>query len=202
MRPTLRRPVARLAALGLAVAGLAAAGPLAASTGVSIDVGSIAVSQQLDPGGSYQLPSFGVRNPGDEPTSYRLVVSYVDGQEALRPPESWFAFEPATLTLEGGASAAVRTRLTIPPDAEPGAYGALIGPQIVPTGGGAQVGAGAAARLTFTVADRGGLEGWLRWLGRFLAENPWVAAVAALALLLLVLRYLRRRISITVTRRD
>jgi hypothetical protein len=194
--------VRRLAALGLVVACLATAGPLAASTGVSIDVGSIAVSEELAPGGSYHLPSFGVRNPGDEPTSYRLVVSYIDGQEAMRPPEAWFTFEPATLVLEGGASAPVRTRLTIPPDAEPGAYAALIGPQITPTGGGAQVGAGAAARLSFTVADEGGLRGWLRWLGRFLAENPWIVALAALVALLVAVRWLRRRISVQVVRRD
>lgn len=190
-----------LASVGLALAGLAAAGPLAASTGVSIDVGSIAVSQQLEPGGSYHLPAFGVRNPGDEPTSYQLAVSYVDAQSTLRPPDAWFRFEPATLSLQGGASAPVRTTLEIPPDAEPGDYAALIGPQITPTGGGAQVGVGAAARLTFTVADGGGLQGWLRWLGRFLVENPWVVAVAGLLALLLVLRFLRSRVSISVSRR-
>ncbi len=188
-----------IAALGLGAGALVA--PIAASTGVSIDVGSIAISEQLAPGGAYHLPAFGVRNPGDDPTAYRVVVSYVDGQLAQRPPEAWFTFTPTSLSLDGGASAPVRTLLEVPPDAEPGEYAALVGPQIVPTGGGAQVGAGAAARVTFTVTDAGGIGGWLRWIGRFLAENPWVPALALLGLALVGLRFVRRRVAISVSRR-
>ena len=88
-----------VASLALAVAGLAVAGSAQASSGVSIDVGSIAVRERLLAGGEYRLPTFGVRNPGTEPTTYRLTVTYVDGQQANQPPQSWFAFAPSELTL-------------------------------------------------------------------------------------------------------
>jgi len=190
----------RLAVLA-GVALLGATPAAASSTGVSIDVGSIAVSESLAPGGEYKLPTFGVRNPGTEPTTYRLVVTYVDGQPAAAPPEAWFAFEPGELTLDANESRAVVTRVVVPPDAQPGAYAALIGPQIVGSGTGAQVGAAAAVRLTFSVGESSGPDAWLRMLGRFLAEHPWVLAVIGLVGLLLVVRYLRRRFSFQVARR-
>jgi hypothetical protein len=193
----LRRSV--LAIAGVALLGAAPA--VAASTGVSIDVGSIAVSEALAPGGEYRLPTFGVRNPGTEPTTYRLVVTHVDGQPAGAPPEGWFVFEPGELTLAPDESRAVATRVVVPPDAEPGEYAALIGPEISGTGTGAQVGAAAAVRLTFTVAESSGLDSWLRMLGRFLAENPWVLAVIGLVVLFVLIHYLRRRFSFQVARR-
>jgi hypothetical protein len=188
----------------LALAGavlLSAAPAAAASTGVSIDIGSIAVSQVLVPGEEYTLPTFGVRNPGTEPTSYRVVVTYIDGQAGAAPAEAWFAFEPGELTIAPGESRPVRTRLILPPDAQPGEYAALIGPQIVSVGDGAQVGAAAAAKLTFRVGESSGLDAWLRAIGRFLAQNPWVLALGGLLLLYLAVRFLRRRFTLSVARR-
>jgi hypothetical protein len=193
----LRRAV--LAVAGVALLGAAPA--VAASTGVSIDVGSIAVSETLAPGGEYRIPAFGVRNPGTETTSYRLVVTYVDGQEAASPPEAWFSFDPGELSLAPDASRPVVTTVVVPPDAAPGRYEALIGPQIVSEGSGAQVGAAAAVKLSFTVGDSGGIDAWLRMLGRFLAENPWLLAIAGLVVLYLVMRYLRHRFTFRVARR-
>jgi hypothetical protein len=195
--------VLRRCALALAgVALLGAAPAVGASTGVSIDVGRIDVSQSLAPGGEYRLPTFGVRNPGTEATTYRLVVSYVDGQDAASPPEAWFAFDPGALTLGPDESRAVATSVVVPPDAAPGQYAALIGPQIVGAGaGGAQVGAAAAVRLTFTVGESSGLDGWLRMLGRFLADNPWLLALAGLLLLLVAVRIVRRHFTFEVGRR-
>lgn len=192
----------RMRLLALAgVALLGAAPAVAASTGVSIDVGSIAVSETLVPGEAYTLPTFGVRNPGTEPTTYRVVVTSIDGQGAAAPAESWFAFEPGELTVGPGESRAIRTRLVVPPDAQPGDYAALVGPQILSDGGGAQVGAAAAARLTFTIAESSGPAAWLRMLGRFLAENPWLLGVVGLALLYVAARYLRRRFTFNVARK-
>ena len=187
--------------LALGAALLVGAAPVAAGKAVSIDVGSIAVREQLVPGGEYKLPTFGVRNPGTESTSYLLTVSYVDGQEALRPPAQWFSFSPATLTLAVGESRPIETTLEIPTDAEPGDYSALIGPQIAADGSGAQVGAGAAARLTFTIQPSSALDAWLRALLRFLAENPWVWIGALLVLALVAIRFLRRRFQFSVRRR-
>jgi hypothetical protein len=182
-------------------ATLGVAAPAVASMGVSIDVGSINVSEDLAPGGEYRLPAFGVRNPGTEPTTYKLVVSYIDDQEAGRPAEAWFTFEPAELTLQPGESRAVNARLTLPVDSEPGTYAALIGPQIVSQGGGAQVGAAAAARLTFEVAPSSGFDAFLRWLGRLITEQPALLAIPIASLLLIAIWVMRRRFSISIARR-
>jgi hypothetical protein len=188
-----------LLATWFATVGVAA--PAVASMGVSIDVGSINVSEDLAPGGEYRLPAFGVRNPGTEPTTYKLVVSYIDDQEAGRPAEAWFTFEPAELTLQPGESRAVNARLTLPVDSEPGTYAALIGPQIVSQGGGAQVGAAAAARLTFEVAPSSGFDAFLRWLGRLITEQPALLAIPIASLLLIAIWVMRRRFSISIARR-
>lgn len=180
---------------------LATARATAASVGVSIDIGSIEVSELLVAGEEYELPTFGVRNPGTEPTAYRLVVTHVDGQAAAAPAESWFTFEPGAMTVAPGESRPVQTRLVVPPDAQPGAYAALIGPQIISQGGGAQVGAAAAAKLTFTVAESSGVEAWLRMIWRFVLDHPWIVAIAGLLLLLLGVRFLRRRFTLSVARR-
>ncbi|HEX5590322.1 MAG TPA: hypothetical protein VFX65_08550 [Candidatus Limnocylindrales bacterium] len=198
MRRHVTRPVVLVA---LWVVALASAAPVLGSMGVSIDVGRIDVSEDLAPGGEYRLPAFGVRNPGTEPTTYKLVVSYIDGQDAGRPAEAWFTFEPAELTLQPGESRPVQARLTLPVDSEPGTYAALIGPQIVSEGGGAQVGAAAAARLTFEVAPSSGWDAFLRWFSRLIAEQPALLVLPGATLLLLVLWVLRRRFSISIARR-
>lgn len=181
---------------------LVGAAPAAATRAVSIDVGRIDVTDALAPGGEYRLPTFGVRNPGTEATTYRLVVSYVDGQEALRPEEAWFTFEPAELTLGPGESRPVQAVLTLPPDSEPGPYTALIGPQIVVDGSGAQVGAAAAARLSFTVAPSSWLDGVIRAILRILGEHPWLLAIPGGLLLAVGLWLVRRRFTFSVSRRE
>lgn len=185
-------------AVGIAVCSTV---PVAATTGVSIDVARIAVSEDLLPGNEYRLPMFGVRNPGTEPTTYHLTISYVDDQAALQPPKSWFEFGPAEMTLGASESRRVQTRLVIPPDAEPGDYAALIGPQIASGEAGARIGAAAAARLSFTVVPSSWLDGWLRWLWRFLTEHPWLLLIPAAIGLAGAWWFLRRRYAFSVSRR-
>jgi hypothetical protein len=189
--------------IALAVAALTAtlAGPALATTGVSIDVSRIDVSEQLAPGGEYQLPRFGVRNPGTEATSYEMVVTYIDGQDAKQPPAAWFTFSPAALTLGNGQSRPVTTSLDVPPDAAPGEYAALIGPQIAASGSGAQVGAGAAARLTFSVSECSGLDCWLRWIGRWIGEHLYVLLLPLALLAAVLLRIFRKRFAFSIQRR-
>jgi hypothetical protein len=187
--------------VGFAAVGLATAAPAAATQGVAIDVGQIAVSEDLKAGGEYRLPAFGVRNPGTESTSYRMAVSYIDDQAALQPPEAWFVFSPSQLTLGSEESKPVQTRLVIPPDAEPGTYAALIGPQIASNNEGAQVGAAAAARLSFTVVPSSAFEAWMRWLGRFIGENPWVLLIPIGILAFVAWWFLHRRVAISIARR-
>jgi len=186
----------------LAGAALLGAAPAFGSTGASIDVGSIAISEQLTPGSEYRLPTFGISNPGTETTSYELVVSHMAGQEAFQAPADWFEFSPASLSLEAGESRPVTTRLRIPPGAEPGAYLALVGPSIMNAGEGPQVGAGAAARVTFTIRPATWLEGFLRWLWQVLVDNPWIWIGTLLLVVLLVVWLLRRRFTISVARRS
>jgi hypothetical protein len=196
------RPLVRMALLGaVSLAALAGPAVVGASRGVSIDVGRIDVSEELAPGGDYRLPAFGVRNPGNEPTTYKLVISYVDDQDAERPAEGWFTFEPAQFTLGPGESRAVQATLTLPVDSEPGAYEALVGPQIVAEGSGAQVGAAAAARLSFTVAPSSGWDSFLRWLSRLVAQNPFFLVVPIALFVLLVAALLRRRFAFSIARR-
>ena len=115
----------------------------------------------------------------------------------MRPPLpnwlAWTALEPPTTYCPSVD--------TSTPNAEPGKYAALVGPEIVSTGTGAQVGAGAAAHLTFTVAESSGLDAFLRWLGRTIGQNPWIVVLFALALLLVVLWLHRKRFSFSVSRR-
>ena len=193
----------RIAILALLAVGasLSSGAPVAASQAVAIDVARIAVREGLAPGGEYKLPTFGVRNAGTDPTSYTIQVSYIGGETTLQPPETWFSFRPGSLTLEGGQSAAIVTTLQIPPDAEPGEYGALIGPRIVTGSSGAQVGAAAAARITFTIEPSSPLDGWLRAIWRFLLANPWIVGLAALLAIVGAIWVFRRRFSITIRAR-
>jgi len=188
-------------ALALVGAALFGAAPALASQAVSIDVGKIDVTDALAPGGEYKLPAFGVRNPGTEPTTYRISVSYVDGQDAGRPDQAWFTFSPAELTLGPGESKPVTASIALPANAEPGRYAALVGPEIVSTGTGAQVGAGAAAHLTFTVAESSAFDAFMRWLGRMIAQNPWILVVIGLLVIALAAWFLRRRFNFSVSRR-
>lgn len=188
--------------VALAGAALLGAVPAGAAKSVAIDVSRIAITESLSPGGEYVLPTFGIRNPGTEPTTYRLTVTYVDGQSAQSPPESWFQFTPRAITLGPGQSRSIATRLELPPGADPGAYAALVGAQIVSEQGGTQVGATAAARLAFEVEPSSLLAAWWNRLKRLLAENaPWSWLVPALLVSLLVARQLRRRFAFTVARR-
>jgi hypothetical protein len=169
------------------VSTLAVVTDVRADVGVAIDIGRIAVDQKLSKGGSYQLPSIGVRNPGSETATYRMGVSYLQDQAEREPPSGWFTFSPATFELEPGATVPVQITLEIPTDAEPDDYAALIQAQIAPSGEGAQVGAAAASQLTFTVEPSTILEAWLL-RGRRLMEawSPWsyllpIAAISTVA---------------------
>jgi hypothetical protein len=194
---------ARPGVLALAfVAALLTAAQAAADRGVAIDIGRIAIDQPLAPGGSYRLPPLGVRNPGDERTTYRLRVWPIRGA-ARAPDESWVRLTPERLTLRPNQIRKVEARLVLPPDAPAGDYAALIGPEIVGEASGASVGAAAAARLTFAVEPASTLTGWWNRLKRFFLDHlPWTAVVPGLVLAVLLADRLRRRYSLAVVRRS
>jgi hypothetical protein len=173
-----------------------------ASKGVAIDLGRVEIQQKLTPGGSYRLPVMGVRNPGTETTSYELKASplLLKGRDA--PSESWFRFSPARLTLKPKETRAVKVRIDLPTRADPGNYVALVGPQIVTNGSGAQVGAAAASRVTFSVEPATTLGAyWLKLKTFFSDHAPWSYVVPLVFLLALLAYRIRSRFAFRIERR-
>jgi hypothetical protein len=189
--------------LVVALAGLLlSSSGAAADRGVALDLGRLDVAQQLMPGGGYRLPPLGVRNPGDEETSYRIGVSHVQGQDGKPIPESWVQVKPAELTLKPGRTQKVQVRLDLPTGANPGDYEGLLAAQIVTKGKGAQVGAAAAAKMTFSVESATLLGAWWYEVRTFLSSHePWSWLVPALLLTATLGWQLRRRFAFRVVRR-
>jgi hypothetical protein len=193
--------VPRLAFLLLAGACLLAA-PASADRGVAVDLGKVEITDGLLAGGRYRLPAFGVRNPGDERTSYRMVVSYMTDQEGLEPPQAWFRFEPAEFVLSPGKTRSVSARIELPTGADPGDYEALLAAQIVTEEQGVQIGGAAASRVSFTIEPSSTLEAYWLKIRRFLTGHaPYTWAVPLAFALLAAGWTLRRRFSFTVARR-
>jgi hypothetical protein len=179
------------------------ASPAAAGRGVALDLGRLDIAQTLTPGGGYRLPPIGVRNPGDEVTSYRIVVSHVQGQQGTPIPEDWFRFEPRELTLRPGKTGKVQARLSLPTGADPGDYEGLVAAQIVTKGEGAQVGAAAAARVTFEV-EAATLLGayWHKLTTWFSGNAPWTWVIPSVLAMLLVAWQFRRRFEFRLAKRE
>jgi hypothetical protein len=181
---------------------LAGAAPSQASKGVRIDIGRIVVEQDLSPGGSYRLPVIGISNPGTETTTYRMGAGYVEGEKRRRPAENWFRFSPRQFTLAPEKTQAVTARLELPTGADPGDYAALIQATIVSDTRGAQVGAAAAARLTFTVEPSSWLQAWWLKVKTWLSDRaPWSWLVPALVLSAILVWLIQRRFAFRIERR-
>ena len=189
--------------IAAAVAAMAVCAPTAAADrGVALDLGRVEIEQALTPGGGYLLPPVGVRNPGDERTTYRMVVSLVAGQSRAPVPESWVHFSPGEVTLGPGQTRKVQPRLSLPTGADPGNYEGLLAAQIVTGGAGTQVGAAAAAKLTFAVESTTLLGAWWHKLSTASTEHaPWTWLVPAVLASALVVSQLRRRFSFRVEKR-
>jgi hypothetical protein len=193
----------RAAIVLIVVTGLVlSAGVAAADRGVALDLGRLDVAPKLTPGGGYRLPPLGVRNPGDEVTSYRIVVSHVEGQQGKPIPDDWVRVKPAELTLKPGRTQKVQARLNLPTGADPGDYEGLLAAQIVTKGEGAQVGAAAAAKLTFSVEAATLLGAWWYRIRTFLSgHEPWTWLIPSILATALLGLQLRRRFSFQVVRR-
>jgi hypothetical protein len=192
-----RLPVPLIAACLLLTPGAALA-----DQGVALDLGRLDIAQTLTPGGGYRLPPIGVRNPGDEVTSYRIVVSHVEGQNGKPIPDAWVHVRPAELTLRPGKTEKVQARLNLPTGADAGDYEGLLAAQIVTKGKGAQVGAAAAAKLTFSVEASTWLGAqWYRIRTFISGHEPWTWLIPALLAMGLLGWQLRRRFAFQVVRR-
>lgn len=151
--PARRRTPAAVVALGAALTfQLACAAAVAAAQGAALDTGRIVVQTPLVTGKSYQLTKLAVRNPGTQRTKYDLVVTPIS-TNALTPQPAWFSFSPKQVTVQAGKQQSVTVSIRVPNNAAAGRYEALVGAQIASSGGMA-IAAGAAARLTFSVAGQ------------------------------------------------
>jgi hypothetical protein len=180
----------------------ASSGTASADRGVALDLGKLEIAPALTPGGGYRLPPVGVRNPGDEVTTYRLVMRSTRGQEGAPVPVDWVEFDPGEVTLEPGASEKVRTRLSVPTGADPGDYEGLLAAQVVTEGSGTQVGAAAAAKVRFEVESTTLLGAWWHQLSTWFEDDaPWTWLVPALLASGLALRQFRRRFALRLEKR-
>ncbi|MGH8431691.1 MAG: NEW3 domain-containing protein [Solimonas sp.] len=169
---------------------------------MALDVGKIEINEKLARGGNYQLPAIGVRNPGTETTTYRMEIDYAGGQRGRQAPQGWFRFDPAELTLAPGETKPVSVKLDIPASARPDDYEALLQAEVRPDGGGATVGAAAAARLHFTVKPSNILHAWrLEASDWFDADRPWTILAPAMVVTAFALWWLRRKFTVSVGRR-
>jgi hypothetical protein len=191
----------RILLLGLAIL-LLSAGTSSADRGVALDLGKVEIAEALTPGGSYHLPPVGVRNPGDEVTKYRMVVSSGVGHSGTPLPAGWIDFSPRELTLQPGQTKSVETRLSLPTGADPDDYEGLLAAQIVTEGRGAQVGAAAATKLTFQVESATLLGAWWNRLSMWFSDNgPWTWIVPAILVSSLIARQFRRHFAFRLERR-
>ena len=186
-------------AISLALTG---AGPAAADRGVALDLGRLDIAQTLTPGGGYRLPPVGIRNPGDEVTTYRMVVRSVQGQARIPVPRGWLEFEPDEVTLRPGQTKNVETWLSLPTGADPGRYEGLLAAQIVSDAKGAQIGAAAAAKVTFEVESATLLGAWWHRLSTWFSDKaPWTWLVPAVLASLLAGVQFRRRFAFRLEKR-
>lgn len=193
--------IAGLVAL-LAAVALNALAPtsIEAATGVSINLGRVTVAEPLKGGQRLDLPRFTVSNPGDETATYVMSVAGLADDAASEPEASWFTFTPAEFTLEPGQVQAVRARLDLPADAATGPYVGLVRAQLTAAGEGSLVGAAAAARLQFVVADNTSA-GADVGNGSLDSLSPWVQIAGLAVLGVLGATLLGRRYRISIRRR-
>jgi hypothetical protein len=191
--------------IGALAAGLLAAaawpGPAAADRGVSISLGSIAISVPLRPGQEYRLPQLFVLNPGDETSNYVMDAVPIANEAGASIEPSWLTFDPPSFALEPGARRDVAVVLRLPESTAPGEYHGLIRAVLATdASGGAVLGAAAGSRLTFTV-DSGAASLLRDLLSAWNAGGLWSWLVAVLLVTVALVLVLRRRFSFRIERR-
>jgi hypothetical protein len=196
-----RRRLAAVAVFGAAVS-LAAAPPAAGEVGVAINIGAIHLEEAVDHGRTYRLPIITVRNPADEPATYRMGAGGVENDGLQDFTSGWFRFQPSEFRLDPGGIQPVTTTLVIADDAAPGRYLGLVRAEAAPGGSGGIVGAAAGAELTFTVTEASDVGALLRGIGHLVAASmPWSLAVVLVLMTTLGGRWARSRFRIRLERR-
>lgn len=168
-----------------------------ADIGVGVGGGPVTMRGAGLPGQSYTLTPFQIVNTGTEPARYTISIQRLSAGDEQDVPGDWIRFADNGFLLGPQQSLQVGVTLELPDQAAPGAYLTNIiasaGPPDQPVGG-ASLGAAAATRLVFGVAElpptaRGPFGIALPWpLPEWL---PWaLAGGGGFAATLLILRWL------------
>jgi len=143
--------------------------------GVGVGAGEINLTDDIKPGGIYELPNLRIFNTGDETTTYKMNVAYHQDYHQLRPGKSWFSFNPETFTLPPGESQEILISMIVPVKAEQGEYFAFLesGP-VISNEPGTSVGIAAATKLFFTMVPANIWQATLQRVSSFFATYaPW-----------------------------
>jgi len=173
--------------------------PAFGKLGVGINVGRIEVNEPLLAGGSYDISKMSVINTGDETSDYTLDISFLEGQDELKPEKSWFRFKPKEFELEPGESKSVDINILLPLSAEAGNYFALVEAKPVSDDQGLSIGVAAAARFSFSVESS-----TLFWsiynriASLFTDYSPYSYILVGLVLVIIIWLILRRYLSFGV----
>lgn len=121
------------------------------TVGVGSYIGEIRTDTALKRGAVTEIPTpFNFSNTGTIESEYRMEVSYIEGQEELKPAQEWFRFEPRVYSLRPGQAINIELELDIPRDAEPGDYFAVVESRLVKDG---NIGLGTGTKFYFTVSN-------------------------------------------------
>jgi len=165
-----------------------------ASIGVGVNLGKITVDEPLKSGMSFDLPPFTVINTGDEPSNYRVSLSFQKDQPELRPEKNWVRFSPESFYLEPGKGQIVEMRISLPVVTEPGDYFAYLEarPEATQDVKGTSIGVAAATKLYFSVIPASIFVGiYFKILSFYKNLLPWsnvFLAVVAFAIVISILR--------------
>jgi len=184
-----------------ATAALAAGGeilPEAARVGAGIGIGQIRIGRELTPGGIYPLPQIPVVNTGTEGGTYEMGLSYLEGQEWVRPDEAWIEFKPQRFYLEAGEMRHIKASLRLPTSARPGDYFSLLEVRRVPPEGKVRVGPAAAAKFYFPVRASSVLGAYRERFLTFIETNPLIYLILAALLLVEAWLILRRHYRVRI----
>lgn len=129
---------------------------VAAQVSPAISPAHLFVEQPLGQGEKLTLPPITISNAGDQPWVAVMSVSYVGDQEERLADPAWFDFSPSKFELAPGQRQLLTVRMSIPRDATPGDYRALLLVRPETTGadgGGVSLNVASAATVLFTVKN-------------------------------------------------
>jgi hypothetical protein len=174
---------------------------VSARLGVGVATGKIQVEERLKPGQIYVLPPLTIVNTGDEESDYKVVISYHEGQQELRPAKEWLAFSPKSFHLKPGISQLVEIKLHLPLKVEPGDYFVYLEgqPDEKDQAGQTKVGIAAAAKLYFTVEPANLWWGaYYKLVSFWSVYEPWPQRVSYVIIGIGVILILRRFLNVQI----